>query len=301
MLQAVNKGSRVPEHLVGELADRSDLLRDPAALREVLAEDGFALLRGVLPVNDILAARAEITERLAAIGEIAEPATDAIVTGTSRRTELVPDLGSFWKSVSEGKKLRAVTHGERLVEIMTRIHESPAVGHDLVYLRVASPGRALDLHYDYPFFARGTPNSLTVWIPLGDVPATDGPLFVVEGSNRFQDLISEITAAGEAASTARKLAYEQPAYQFAEEHRTRLLTTDFRAGDMIIFSLFTAHGSLDNCSPIGRARISCDVRYQRADAPRDERFFGSDPRGFDGRGYANLNGAKPLTASWKTN
>jgi hypothetical protein len=44
----------------------------------------------------------------------------------------------------------------------------------------------------------------------------------------------------------------------------RLLTTDFRAGDVCVFGMFTLHGSLDNRSPIGRVRISGDVRYQPA-------------------------------------
>jgi ectoine hydroxylase-related dioxygenase (phytanoyl-CoA dioxygenase family) len=301
MLHSVNKGSRVPDHLVAELPDRSALRRTPARLREALNEDGFALLRDALPAADVLAARAEVTTRLAGVGELHEPPTDAIVTGVSRRAELVQDLGTFWKSVSEGTKLRNVTHGPAITEIMTHIHGAPAIGHDLVYLRVAPPGQALDLHYDYPFFSRGTANLLTVWIPLGDVPVTDGPLFVVEGSNRYQDLISEMIQAAGSASTARKLSYEQPAYQFAAEHRTRLLTADFRVGDMVVFNMFTAHGSLDNCSTTGRARVSCDVRYQPADAPRDERFFGPDPCGFDGAGYSNLNGSKPLTISWRTN
>ena len=45
-------------------------------------------------------------------------------------------------------------------------------------------------------------------------------------------------------------------------------------------------------------RLSFDLRIQAADAPRDERFFGPDPIGITGRGYAELNGAKPLGESW---
>ena len=74
------------------------------------------------------------------------------------------DLGKFWKEVSEGKKLRAVTHGSALKNILSTIRGAPVIGHDLVYLRVAAPGRALDLHFDYPFFARGTKELFTVWI-----------------------------------------------------------------------------------------------------------------------------------------
>jgi ectoine hydroxylase-related dioxygenase (phytanoyl-CoA dioxygenase family) len=301
MFDAVNKGSRIPDHLLGELPDRSHLLPSFGELRRHLDEDGYLLLRDVLPGDDILAARREVTSRLAEMGEIKEPAAEAIVTGTSQRLEKVADAGAFWKSVSEGPKLRRVSHGSAVQNILAGLLSGPVVGHDLVYLRVAAPGRALDLHYDYPFFARGTKDLYTCWIPLGEVPVTDGPLFVIEGSNRYAALISDLDQIDQRQPPKRKLAYDKPAIEFAEEHKTRILTADFRPGDVIIFSLFTAHGSLDNCSPINRARISCDLRYQRADAPRDERFFGPSPAGVSGNGYADLNGAKPLTASWKTN
>jgi ectoine hydroxylase-related dioxygenase (phytanoyl-CoA dioxygenase family) len=301
MLNAVNKGQKIPDHLVRELPDRAPLLSDLPRLREVIADEGYALLRNVLPVDDVMAARQEIADRLAEVGEFEQPAIEAIVTGVSQRPEKYPDLGAFWKTVSEGEKLRKVTHGARLREIMDAIHGAPAIGHDLIYLRVAAPGRALDMHYDYPFFANGTPDLYTVWTPLGDVPVTDGPLFIVDGSNKYRDLIDGVVVAGETASVARKLAYDQPAYVFAEERKTSIMCADLNAGDIIVFGLFTAHGSLDNCSPINRARMSCDVRYQRADAPMDPRYFGKDPVGYNGKGYADLNGSKPLTASWKTN
>ncbi|MDQ0396204.1 phytanoyl-CoA dioxygenase family protein [Labrys monachus] len=301
MFEAVNKGQRIPDHLIRELPDRAPLLADLPRLREVLAEEGYVLLRNVLPVADVMAARQEVADRLASVGELREPAIDGIVTGVSQRDKVHPDLGAFWKTASEGEKLRSVTHGARMREILGAIHGAPAVGHDLVYLRVAAPGRALDMHYDYPFFAKGTPDLYTVWTPLGDVPVTDGPLFIIDKSNTYRDLIDDVVAAGETASVARKLAYNRPAYEFAEERHTSIMCADLHAGDIIVFSLFTAHGSLDNCSPINRARMSCDVRYQRADMPRDPRYFGENPVGYNGKGYADLNGSKPLTASWITN
>jgi ectoine hydroxylase-related dioxygenase (phytanoyl-CoA dioxygenase family) len=301
MLNAVNKGGRIPDHLVRELPDRAPLLADIEKLRAVIAEEGYALLRNVLPVEDVLAARAEVAAKLASVGEFKEPSIEGIVTGVSKRAEMHPDLGAFWKDASEGEKLRNVTHGKKMREILSAIHGAPAIGHDLVYLRVAAPGRALDMHYDYPFFAKGTPDLYTVWTPLGDVPVTDGPLFIIDKSNTYRDLIDDVVVAGETASVTRKLAYDQPAYMFAEERGTSIMCADMRAGDIIVFNLFTAHGSLDNCSRINRARMSCDVRYQRADAPKDPRYFGIDPVGYNGRGYADLNGSKPLTSSWITN
>ena len=56
------------------------------------------------------------------------------------------------------------------------------------------------------------------------------------------------------------------------------MTADFQAGDVVIFGLTTVHASLDNQTEHG-ARLSTDSRYQRADAPIDERWIGDDPPG----------------------
>lgn len=300
MFRAFNQGVEIPMELLGRLRESGDCSSSPNSLWERLNEDGYLLLRSVIPPADILAAREEILTRLEEVGEIAPPAIEGIVTGRSRRLEAAPDPGRFWKSVSEGEALTSVTHGPEIRNLMTTLFGEPAVGHDLVYLRAAAPGRALDLHYDYPFFTRTTDRVLTVWIPLGDVPVTDGPLFMIEGSNRYAELIREIRAIEQTAPSTRKLSFDKSAIAFSTERRSRILTTDFRAGDVVIFTMLMAHGSLDNCSPINRARLSCDLRYQPEAVPRDERFFGPHPVGLTGDGYAGLNGAQPLTASWKT-
>lgn len=297
---AVNRGVEITPPFVGELRDSSECRSSPGALRERLSEDGYLLLRSMVPSDHVLAAREEVLTHLAGVDEIAHPAIEGIVTGRSRRLETVPDPGLFWKSVSEGAALRRVTHGPAVIQLMASVFGEPVVGHDFVYVRPAAPGRALDVHYDYPFFTRKTKRVLSVWIPLGDVPVRDGPLLVVEGSHQFDDLIQAVSAIDQEAPATRKVSYDQSAASFAMERKTRILTTDFRTGDVIIFSMLMAHGSLDNRSEVGRVRLSCDLRYQPHTAPKDERFFGADPVGLTGDGYAGLNGARPLTESWQT-
>ncbi len=64
----------------------------------------------------------------------------------------------------------------------------------IVCAQLGVVGRATDLHYDHPFFARGSNRIHTVWSALRDIPVTDGPLVVVEGSHRFGDLIEPVLA-----------------------------------------------------------------------------------------------------------
>jgi ectoine hydroxylase-related dioxygenase (phytanoyl-CoA dioxygenase family) len=292
------QGRPIPDALVGELADSSAVVPDGGALRRRLDDQGYLLLRGVLDPRAVLAARAEVLERLAAVDEIAPPAVDGIATGRSRRAEIVGDLGAFWKSVSEGPALRAVTHGEAIHALLARVAGEPVRAQNYLFLRPAPVGRATGLHFDYPFFTRATERVYTTWIPFGDVPVGDGPLTIVEGSHRFADLHAGLRGFDVVYDTSRKAQVAADFTTFAESRRCRLLTTDFRTGDVCIFGMFTLHGSLDNRSPIGRVRLSCDVRYQPAADPTDPRYFGPNPGGTTGAGYGELNGAKPLTQPW---
>ena len=291
-------GRAVPAAMIGELTDSAALLTTPERLRSRLAGDGYLLLRGVLDVGEVLAARQAVFARLAEAGEIAEPAIDGIATGTSRRAELADNLGTFWRSVVDQPQLRLVTNGPRLGLVMETVLGAPVRAMDYIFLRAAPPGRATGLHYDFPFFTRSTPQVYTVWLPLGPVPVTDGPIALVEGSCGFADILEGLRDFDVAVDTTRRAEISHDPVGFAETRGCHLLTTDFAAGDMLLFGMHMLHGALDNNSPIGRTRLSCDVRYQPATEPLDRRYFGTNPGGTFGGGYGELNGAKPLNEPW---
>ena len=292
------KGQPVPPGLLGELTDSAALMGKPQALRERLVQDGYLFLKAVLARAAVLEARREVFQRLVQVGEIAEPAQAGIFTNASRRAEMEPDLGRFWKSVSNGPLLRSVSHGSAMTSIMSLVFGETARPQDYMFLRAAIPGRATGLHFDYPFFTRAHDQVATVWLPLGDVPVSDGPLVVVEGSNRFRDLIDPMIGFDISKDSTRKADLGSDAISFAQARGTRLLTRDFEAGDIALFGMYTAHGSLDNHSGTNRVRLSCDVRWQPESLPLDARYFGANPPGTTGAGYAELNGAKPLTQDW---
>ena len=54
------------------------------------------------------------------------------------------------------------------------------------------------------------------------------------------------------------------------------MTADMRAGDVIIITMFTLHGSTNNTT--NRWRLSCDTRFQPAADPVDERWVGPKPK-----------------------
>ena len=297
----------VPDEFLGPLHDATGVINDPPGLRRSFQEHGYVFLRNAFDQREVLAARKSIFHRLAAVGEIADPVEEGIATGGSRRRESTADLGSFWKAVSEDTALRAVTHGTRLRQLVGFLFDAPALPHDYLFLRPAPVGNATNLHYDYPFFAGEATQIVTCWIPLGDIPVSEGPLIVVENSHRFEDLTGPMRTAALGSGPAAFAAIQEVAYQsaatetleFVRARKTRLLTTTFQPGDVIIFDGFTMHGSLDNCSPRGRVRLSVDVRYQPAAEPStDPRYFGPNPSGAKGGGYGDQKAAQPLGTPW---
>lgn len=290
-------GQPVPAGLAGELRGFSGAPREPAAWRAAVAQDGYILLRGALDRAAVLAARAEVFGRLREVGEIAAPAIDGIATGTSQRAALHPDPGPFWRSVCEGPRLRAVSHGPGLGTIAGALLGCAARPFDFLWLRTMLAGRASPLHFDHVYMNRGSDNVLTAWIPLGDVPLEAGPIVFVEGSNRFADLVARYRGLDVDRDTMPG-SFPEDAVNFAASRGARLLTADFAAGDVILFDMFSLHGSCDNMLDGGRVRLSCDVRWQPADDTRDDRWFGAPPAGHGGRSYGGVNSARPLGADY---
>jgi len=294
------QGSIVPNELLGPMVEFDWDPSNGNELRQLFSEHGHLLIRGALDADEVLAARQEVFDRLVLVEEIRQPAIEGIATGTSRRVELTEDLGTFWQSVSEGPELRAASHGERIRQVMIAVFGQQARPHDYMFLRPSVVGRATQLHYDLPFFARGSNQIVTVWSALGAIPVADGSLAFIEGSHRYDDLIEPIRQIDYESKDSPQVQIMSDAIDFVQERNTRLLTADFEVGDLAIFSMTMLHGTLDNHSPIERARLSCDVRWQPAADPLDDRYFGPNPTGTTGIGYAELNGAKPLTQDWHT-
>jgi len=286
-------GVEVPSAMLGPLTEVPDWRRQPDQLPLHLAREGYVLLRAALPRDAVLAARRDVLQRLAAVGEIAEPSDAVVATGRSQRAALHPDLGAFWQQVCESPALRHLSHGPALAAASAAVLGCAAVPFDFLWLRTMTQGRASPLHFDHVYMNRGSQRLVTAWIPLGDVPLRAGPLVVVEGSNRFEDLIARYRGV-DVDRDSLPGSFPEDALAFAQSRQTRLLTTAFQAGDVLLFDMFTLHGSCDNRLGGGQVRLSCDVRWQAAADARDERWFGHPPPGHGGLSYGGLNGARPL-------
>lgn len=128
-------------------------------------------------------------------------------------------------------------------------------------------GTATQAHYDLVYLREGSDRVLSMWIPLGDVPVSQGGLVYLERSHHR---VMADERAGRLRHPAASITADLP--RLADEHDTRWLLTDYAAGDVMVHSAYLIHAGLDNVDVRGRLRLSTDIRYQRMRDPIDWRW-----------------------------
>lgn len=275
MAMKVSMGTRELElggPYLGELRDSTSLRNDGAALRARLEQDGYLLIRGLHDVAKVKAARRLVLENLAANRQLdpARPLDDA-----------VPAAGAGGKFLGGAKALThtpaflALVESPEVYEFFGSLLDGPVLTYDYKWLRVVGPGGFTGAHYDIVYMGRGTQEVCTLWTPLGDVPFALGPLAIWSGSHRLEKLKATYGKMDVDRDHVDGWFSDDPV-ELQDRYGGRWLTAEFASGDALIFGMFTMHGSLNNTRNC--YRISCDVRFQRADAPVDERWIGPNPK-----------------------
>jgi hypothetical protein len=267
----------------GRLRESSEYARDGAVLRERLSEDGYVLLREVLDKQVLLDMQAVIAD------ELHRP--DAIDPDGDRSALLFParprlSLYKVLDDISQEER-RALTSQPALQAIFHAIFGEEAKPLDYTWPRIAGPGRSERPHSDWVYMRRGTSRLYTAWIPLMDLPLSHGPLMILENSHhdnpqtrRYLRMDTDKLGYFDAARFKHGALvwggrYSRRPDRVREEEGTRWLSTDYRLGDVIIFSTRGLHATLDNRSKGFRASI--DVRFQPARDVTDPRFEGPHP------------------------
>ncbi len=278
----------------GELVTSNHLLDHPQALRDVLANEGYVYLKNVLNTNDITQARLLMLERLASQGHVDMdyPLAEGRAHPTSK-VQFMPDLSA------DNPALQRVLYDGPMIDIFGRILDTAVRHYDFTWVRAVAPKRGTPPHMDIVYMGRGTKQLYTAWTPLMDVPLSMGGLMLLERSHNHTRLnegygakdVDEFcenrvgdgyTGMGGGGNIRSGGWLSDDPVKLRKALGGRWLSADFAAGDVLIFSVFVVHTSLDNASD--RIRLSTDTRYQRADDPIDERWIGDEPIGHGSAG-----------------
>lgn len=288
---------------LGELRRSDDAVTDMGELHRRMTQDGYLYLPGQLDRDQVLEARAEVLRRLTAQGVVddeSHPLMEGVVR-PGKTVAFAPELAR------DNPPLMRVLYEGPMMAFYEAFLGGRVRHFDYTWFRAKSPGAgtATQPHYDVVYMGRGTRNLWTSWTPLGDVPFEHGGLLVLEGSHRLEELrrtygatdvdkycendgqASRLVAAARAEGrelTAEERqairwesrgSYSADAIAARRELGGRWLTADYRAGDLLVLSIYTLHASSDNNT--NRIRLSADSRYQLASEPVDERWVGDDP------------------------
>lgn len=295
MPKLISTETEVDPDSIDWLESSADAAFDPDELRRRMQRNGYLYMPGLLNRDWVMEARASVCQKLSQQGLLdpSRPVNDAVWN----KDKIV----KFKPEYANGNPLveRLLYSGE-MISFFDRFFGKPTLHYDFTWLRAVCPGKGTSSHCDVVYMGRGERQQLfTVWTPLGDIDFEQGGLMVLDGSNNYDPLKrtygnhdvdafctnkekssgwsdsadwlpgSGVKAAGGA------LGDDPNAIRRAIGGTWR--TTEFSAGDALIFTCYTVHASLDNHSD--RFRLSTDSRYQPTGTVVDERWVGPNPIG----------------------
>ncbi len=263
-----------------EMKDSGGLLGDVPALRRRLEEDGYLYLRGFHPREEVLAARREVVALLMEAGclDADRPADEAWIGADDGRRRVDGDFegaSAFVYDVQNRSRTvlfklaqlearvaayRRLVGSERFVRFFGELLGGTAEARLQNSIPRAVPtGEFTGAHYDVVYFGPHNDHIYTGWMPLGDLPLALGPLAVLLGSHRFER-VRETYGRMHTSRDRIEGWFSTDALEMVHRFGGTWASTNFTAGDVVLFGMYFMHGSLNN--ETARYRLSSDCRYQ---------------------------------------
>ena len=261
---------------LGSLRDCNDLLQNNSDLHSQMKEDGYLLIRGLINRGAVIKARNTILRHANENGELPFKADtelmDAVYNPDGRPARTMGE-----KAVTHHPDVLEVLEGTELFNFFRGFFDQPSRTFDYKWLRMMPPGRAAGPHFDVVYMGRGSQRLHTCWIPFGDVPVEKGTLAILVGSHNLPSFNKIRKTYGQTDVDQDRTPghFGIDPLAISEQFGGVWKTTDFEAGDVIIFTMHTLHTSTRNMSD--QWRISCDVRFQPETDSVDNRWIGENP------------------------
>jgi ectoine hydroxylase-related dioxygenase (phytanoyl-CoA dioxygenase family) len=234
----------------GPLLESNAALDNAPELRTRASRDGYLFFRDLIDRDAILTVRRQITRILQEEGWL-DAGTDP-VQALSTQPARIEGQEAFFVAYRRILKLEAfhgLAHAPRVLAMLRLLFNDEVLVHPRNIARVIFHDTpATPAHQDF-LHIRGTPDTWTAWIVLGDVARDAGALEVLAGSHT-RGLLPTVAMSGAGGAGIE------------DQHLERQwLTADYRAGDVLLFHSLTIHRGMPMARP-GRLRLSVDFRYQ---------------------------------------
>jgi len=251
-----------------ELRVSNDIRDDTDELRRRLDDDGYLFFRRLLDPERLLNLRREMLTVMQVGGWIVDGTDplDGIANLDARCTE--GDLGytDVYHEVYKLQSFHEIAHCRAVMDLLEQIRGCPMMPQPQKVARLWFPqftDHTTPTHQDFVHF-QGCHDNLTCWSPVGDCPRELGGLAVLRGSHKVERVLEHHFSLGAGS------LHVDPAMH--TELNDNWLTTDYQAGDALIFPFLTIHKALPNLTK-DRLRVSLDNRYQRVGDPIAEHML----------------------------
>jgi hypothetical protein len=245
---------------VQSFVDCSDVLKDRKGLQSRAAENGYLYFPDLLPVEDIVPVRHQVLQVADRYGMLKAGVDkdegirkEGVYIDLEYDKPTPPHLQRFYNDILSLRGFNAFPHHPTVTGIIESLLGAPAFAHPRHICHILFPGRfehTTEPHQDF-HPVRGTENTWTVWIPLGDCDSDLGGVTVACGSNQRGYLDAGSITSGDLL-----------------DDETMWHWNPFRLGDVLIFNSLTIHRGRDNVTA-DRIRLSTSARYQRISEPVD--------------------------------
>ena len=233
----------------------TELLEDAAALRNVAQRRGYLFFRGRLPEAAVREVRRDVLQEIQRQGYLAPgtPCDEAVAkAGTSLTAfDTKPEYRAHYNGLLRLRSFHALALHPRLLQVLELLFGEPPLVHPRHICHTIFPD---DPHYvsvpHQDFFAvRGTTDTWTAWLPLGDCGAElGGGLGIVPGSHH------------------RGLqAADDSTMEVAITPDTQWAWSPMSCGDLLLFHSLTIHQAQRNATD--RVRLAVSYRSQPAGQP----------------------------------
>jgi ectoine hydroxylase-related dioxygenase (phytanoyl-CoA dioxygenase family) len=235
----------------------SDPNADPAKLRAVMDEQGYLFFRELVPAPDVLAVRRAVLELCAEAGWI-DPSYDlmeaVVAPGKTPTTEGKPDYVAVYRKVLRLPIFHDFPTHPAMMQIAQALLGPQVLVHPRRIGRMTFPNNVVATtppHQDY-YYIRGSVDTYSCWVPLGDCPASLGGLAVWPSTHKGGYVDHSVHSPGAVGGCGIPVEPGTAVWH----------STDFKTGDVLFFHSYTIHKALPNLSG-DRLRVSTDNRYQR--------------------------------------
>ena len=259
----------------------NEAMDDPAELRRRMAEEGYLFFKQLQNPDKMRQLRREMMTTIQRVGWLiagTDP-MDAIADVSKQCTEGDTEYSAGYGEVYKLPTFHASAHWPEVTEMVEKIMGRPIMPHPQKIARIWFPKyteHTTPTHQDFVHF-QGNFETLTCWAPVGDCPIELGGLAVIPGSHKVNRVLEHhfSLGAGGLVVDAESEPEIDPVWH----------STNYEAGDTLIFPALTIHKALPNYTE-DKLRLSLDNRYQAVGDTIAEHML--EPHGPSGLGWEDV-------------